>query len=144
MAKKGLPVFIAIVIFLLALQSVTAAAEPRGPATTPPPGSAERKLILDALRVEIEKMHHINAVFVVKYLKVLNGWAWIETLPRSPDGTNRYEDVSALLRKSGTKWKVAEIACAEEENEECLGSPGYFKLLKKRFPAIPAAILPEQ
>lgn len=144
MVKKAPLIFMAAVLFLIALQSVTMATESRGPAVTPPPGSAERKLILDALRAEIEKYHHINAVFVVKYLKVQNGWAWIETLPKSPDGMNQYEDVSALLQKSGAKWKVAEIACAEEDNEECLGSPGYFKLLKKRFPRMPAAILPEQ
>lgn len=144
MVKKAPLVFMAAVLFLIALQSVTMATESRGPAVTPPPGSAERKFILDALRAEIEKYHHINAVFVVKYLKVLNGWAWIETLPKSPDGSNQYENVSALLQKSGAKWKVAEIACAEEDNEECLGSPGYFKLLKKRFPKMPAAILPEQ
>ncbi len=144
MTKKVLLILVAAVLLLPALQSAAAAAEPRGQAITPPPGSAERKLIIDALRVEIEKLHRINAVFVVKHLKVLDGWAWIETHPKSVDGTNQYEDVSALLRKGGSKWKVAEIACAEEDNEECLTSPGYFKRLKKRFPGVPTVIFPEQ
>jgi hypothetical protein len=143
MARKSLLVFTAIVLFLSALQCLTALAKSRKSAITPPPGSVERKLVLDALRDEIQKLHGISAVFVVTYLKVDNGWAWIETLPKSPDGTNQYEGVSALLRKSGTKWKVAEIACSEEDNEECLESPGYFKLLKKRFPGMPPAILPK-
>ncbi|HOW55048.1 MAG TPA: hypothetical protein PLR60_10385, partial [Syntrophorhabdaceae bacterium] len=101
MVKKALLVLFAVILFLPAMQSVAAAGEPRGQVLTPPPGSAERKLILDALRAEMEKLHHINAVFVVKYLKVQGGWAWIETLPKSADGANQYEDVSALLRKSG-------------------------------------------
>jgi len=144
MAKKGLLVFIAVVFFLSALQALSVAAESQKTAVTPPAGSVERKLIIDALRDRVQDLHRISAIFVVKYLKVLNGWAWIETLPQSPDGTNQYEGVSALLRKSGAKWKVAEIACAEEDNEECLDSPGYFKLLKKRFPGVPMTILPEQ
>lgn len=144
MVKKALLVLFAVILFLPAMQSVTAAGELQREALTPPPGSAERKLILDALRAEMEKLHHISTVFVVKYLKVQGGWAWIETLPRSADGANQYEDVSALLRKSGPKWKVAEIACTEEDNKECLGNPGYFKLLKKRFPGMPMSILPEQ
>ncbi len=144
MVKKVLVVLMAVILFLPALLSSAPAGEPGGQAVTPPQGSAERKLILDALRAEIEKYHYINTVFVVKYLKVQNGWAWIETLPRSADGKNQYEDLSALLRKSGSKWKVAEMACAEEDNEECIGSPDYFKLLKKRFPKVPAAILPDQ
>ncbi len=144
MAKKGLLIFIAVIFFFSALQVLSVAAEPRKTAVTPPAGSLEGKLILDALRDEIKKLHSISAIFVVKHLKVLNGWAWIETLPQSSDGTNQYEGVSALLRKTGAKWKVAEIACSEEDSEECLDSPGYFKLLKKRFPGMPMAILPEQ
>lgn len=144
MVKKALLIFAMLSLFAAVLQSAAAAAGPRGQAVTPPPGSAERKLIIDALRVEIEKLHRINAVFVVKYLKAQKGWAWIETAPRSADGANQYEDVSALMQKSGSKWKVAEIACAEEDNDECLGNPGYFKRLKKRFPGVPSAILPEE
>lgn len=143
MAKKVLLIFV-MFILLAALRSAAAAAETTVQAVTPPPGSAERKLIIDALRAEVERLHRIDAVFVVKYLKAHNGWAWIETAPRSADGANQYEEVSALMRKSSSKWKVAEIACAEEDNNACLGSPGYFKRLKRRFPGVPAAILPQQ
>ncbi|MDD3846614.1 MAG: hypothetical protein PHC90_09650 [Syntrophorhabdaceae bacterium] len=143
MIKRGLLVFVAAVFFLSAMQSLSAAAESRKKAVTPSPGSVDRKVIIDALREEMQKLHGISAVFVVKRLKVLDGWAWIETFPRSPDGTSQYEGVSALLRKSGIKWKVAEIACSEEDNEECVGSTGYFRLLKKRFPGVPTEILPE-
>lgn len=143
MAKKSVLVLIGIISLVWVLQSSSGAAQAQGTAVTPPAGSVERKAILDALRGEIQKLHRIDAIFVVKYLKVLNSWAWIETSPKSADGTNQYEEVSALLRKSGTKWKVAELACSEEDNEECLGSPDYFKGLRKRFPKMPTRILPE-
>jgi hypothetical protein len=142
MVRKSVLVFIGIISLVWVLQSLSAAAESQRAVVTPPTGSAERKVILDTLREEIQKLHGIDAIFVVRYLKMLNGWVWIETLPKSPDGTSQYEDISALLQKKGTKWTVAEIACSEEDNEECLGSPDYFKGLKKRFPAMPPEILP--
>lgn len=143
MAGKSVPVLVGIVLMACMLQCLSASAENLKIAVTPPPGSAERKAVLDALRGEIQKLHGINAVFTVRYLKVLKGWAWIETSPGSADGSNQYEEVSALLCKTGAKWKVAELACSEEDNEECLGSPNYFKGLKKRFPKMPTRILPE-
>lgn len=144
MKVKVSVLFMALFFLLVAFQSPFAMAESRDPAVTPPPGSTERKLIVDALREELQKYHGTDMVFLIKYLKTQGGWAWIETLPRSPDGKNQYEDVSALLRKSGTEWKVAEIACSEIDNEECLDSPNYFQLLRKRFPGIPVTILPER
>jgi len=45
--------------------------------------------------------------------------------------------------KTGATWKVAELACSEEDNEECLGGPDYFTGLKRRFPKMPTLILPE-
>ncbi len=143
MTRKCVLFLIGIISIVFALQCLYAAAESQGTSVTPPAGSVERKAILDALRGEMQKLHGISAVFTVRYLKVLNGWAWIETSPRSADGANQYEDIFALLSKSGAKWKVAELACSEEDNEECLGSPDYFKGLKKRFPKMPTQILPE-
>jgi hypothetical protein len=81
-------------------------------------------------------------VFVVKYLKVKDGWAWTHTLPQSPDGVNRYEDISALLNIQDGIWKVVEIPCMEIDNPDCIDGPGYFEGLKKRFPKIPTEILP--
>lgn len=143
MARRSVPVLIGIILMVCVLQSFGPVARAQETAVTPPPNSVERKEVLDALRGEMQKLHGINVVFTVRYLKVLKGWAWIETSPRSADGSNQYEDISALLRKTGTKWKVAELACSEEDNEECLGSPDYFTGLKKRFPKMPTRILPE-
>jgi hypothetical protein len=109
---------------------------------TPPEHSAERKAILEALRQKVEKLHHLNVVFVVNYLKVHNGWAWIETSPQSPDGTSHYEPISALLDEKNCAWCVAEIACTEPDNPNCLGSPDFFQKLRARFPQAPADIFP--
>jgi len=143
MSEKRRQVFLVLIILLMAARSPAFAAAPEKAVITAPPGSVERILILDALRNKMQHMHGLEMVFIVKYLKVQDGWAWIHTFPQSPDRENRYEDVSALLRKHGTMWGVAEIACAEEDNNQCIGSPQYFRLLKKRFPRLPAEILPE-
>ncbi|MBD3790467.1 MAG: hypothetical protein IE885_08945 [Campylobacterales bacterium] len=111
---------------------------------TPPPGDPVRIQILDTLRQEVKKMNGVEAVFVVSYLKVKDGWAWVHTLPQSADGTNHYEDISALLHVENGVWKIVEIPCTEIENPECLGEPGYFGTLKKRFPDLPSQILPEE
>jgi len=112
-------------------------------AYTPPAGSAERRAIVEALRQKLRSLHQVEAIFEVHYLKVHRGWAWIEASPRSPDGRQRYEPVSALLREEGGRWQVAEFPCTEEDNPDCLGQPGYFQKLRARFPAAPRDIFPQ-
>ncbi len=143
MSEKRRRIFLILFICLMAVQSPALATGQEMVDITGLPGSSERKAILDALRSKVMNMHGLEVVFVVKYLKIRNHWAWIRTLPQSPDGANRYEEVSALMRKRGTIWEVAELACAEEDNSQCIGSPDYFSHLKKRFPGLPAGILPE-
>jgi len=114
------------------------------PALTPLPGNPVRKAVLDALRQKMKHLHKSDMIFVVKYLKVKNGWCWVHTLPQSPDSKNRYEDISALLHRKEGVWRVVELACTEEENPECLSNPAYFSELKKRFPEVPEEILPKE
>jgi hypothetical protein len=110
---------------------------------TPLPGNPQRKAVLDALREELKRIHEMEVLFVVKHLKVKDGWAWLHTLPQSPDGQQHYEDVSALLRMQDGVWKVAELPCVKEGNPECLGTPDYFTGLMQRFEA-PAEIFPTE
>jgi hypothetical protein len=112
------------------------------PCLTPAPGKPVRKAVLDALRQELKRLHGLKVVFEVRQLKVKDGWAWAHTQPQSPDGADKYEDVSALLNIRDGVWKVAEIPCAEVDNPECLDGPEYFVGLKKRFPGVPTEILP--
>ncbi len=109
---------------------------------TPEKGTDERNAILDALREKICEMHNINVIFVMHYLKVYNGWAWVHTLPQDANGTNHYEDLLALIRKEDKHWIVLEIPCAEEDNPDCITSEDYYRGLIKRHPGIPECILP--
>ena len=113
-------------------------------AYTPTKGSAERKAILDTLRQRVEQLHHLKVIFGVTYLKVNNGWAWVETSPRSPDGKSHYEAIAALMNmnKKDCLWKVVELACTEEDNPDCLGNPSFFNKLRSRFPEAPTDIFP--
>ena len=108
----------------------------------PPPGSPERKAILDALRVELRRYQDEPMVFVVRHLKVADRWAWVVADPQSADATSYYEPVSALLRKRGGSWTLVEMPCAEEDNPECITNPGYFPRLRARRPDVPPEILP--
>jgi len=119
------------------------AADSKKGAYTPSPGSAEYKAIIDALRQKMESTTHLKMVFKVQHLKVHDCWAWIHVLPQSPDGTQKYEDVNALLEKKAGCWQVAEIACTEDGNPNCLGAPDYFTKLRARFPGAPADIFPD-
>ena len=104
----------------------------------PPPGSAERRLVLDVMRAKVAELHGFDVVFVVKKIEISKGWAWVHTLPRSRDGRSRYEDFFALLHKTNGKWKIAEIPCTEPDDPACVYSPDYFRHLRQRFPTMPA------
>jgi uncharacterized protein YceK len=55
-------------------------------AHTPPEGSAERNAILQAVHYALARQGRKNLVLIVPYLKVHNGWAWIQVNPQSADG----------------------------------------------------------
>lgn len=111
---------------------------------TPAPGSSERRVILDAVRVAVNELHGLEVIFVVRELTVSDGWAWVHTLPRSKRGDSIYEDVYALLHRVQGRWRVVEIPCTEPDNPGCLESPGYFRNLAARFPGLPSRILPRE
>jgi hypothetical protein len=89
---------------------------------TPKAGSAERKAIMDALRLPVEKQLGKPVIFRVQHLKVQNDWAFLTGVPRQPNGKvmdyrgtpvfRAYKDgmfsdfVCALLRKKGDHWQV--------------------------------------
>lgn len=109
---------------------------------TPPPGSPERKAIMDALR---EMLRMEDVVFVVRFLRVSEGWAWVETNPRSSDGRSRYEPVDCLLRKEGKTWRVLQCrpCCGEcEDDPDCPDPSRYYRKLRRTFPQAPSSIFP--
>jgi len=134
------PAWLFLVATLL-LAPVGSGPRAAGPDLIPPPGSALRQAVLDGVRREVWRLHELDVVFVVRHLKVKDGWAWVHVLPQSRDGAQRYEDMSALLRLRDGVWGVAEIACAEVDNPDCVDGPDFGARLRARFPGVPADIL---
>ena len=111
---------IACLFLLLGVFLSDAAAQ--GEVSTPRGGDRERRAILDALRVPVEKELGPKVVFKVDHLKVQGGWAFLRGVPQRPGGKavdykgTVYEQaredgvfddgICALLRKRGGKWHV--------------------------------------
>lgn len=109
-------------------------------AVTPPVGNAERKAIMNTLRTFLKENLDVDAVFVVRWLKVKDGWAWVETDPQSPDGKNRYEPFLALVNKAEGTWMIAEIPSLEEDAPPV--DDEYFRELIGKFPGLPCEVFP--
>lgn len=87
---------------------------------SPEKGSPERKAILDALRVPVERDLKQGIVFVTDNFKIKGNWAFVSGRPTTPSGDRPnlkgtkfagYEDMFddnffGLLKKTGGKWKV--------------------------------------
>ena len=88
---------------------------------TPEAGTAERKAIMDALRVPIKKQLKKDVIFKIDALKVQNGWAFVRGVPKRPDGgpmdyrgtvyaaniqAGAFDDwFCALLKRRGDQWQ---------------------------------------
>ena len=95
-------------------------------AYTPGKGSPERKAILDALRIPVERDLKQKVVFVAENFKVQGNWAYVDGVPQGVKGAaldysrTRYADqvesgafdnnFFALLKKTGGKWKITKYA----------------------------------
>jgi YARHG domain len=99
--------------------------------------------VREALQAEILRTLGIESVLQVAHLNIRGDWAWAHVLPRSSDGQQHYEDISALLRKTDGRWRVEEIACTEADDPACLGNRGFTSGLKSRFPELPLDLLDE-
>jgi hypothetical protein len=117
-------------IFILSvlILSLPAAAQP---VHTPEKGSPERKEVLDALRVPVEKELKQQIIFAVDNLNVSGNWAFVGGSPQRPSGGQPdyngtiYEEaldsgafdnnIFALLKKTAGKWRVVvhQIGCTD-------------------------------
>ena len=108
-------------------------------AHTPPEGSPERNAIVQATKHALARQGRKNVVLIVPYLKVHDGWAWIQVNPQSADGTQHYESQSGLLQQETNKWRLLEWMPAEEGTDYTK----YFKNLKAKYPSAPPDIFPQ-
>jgi hypothetical protein len=115
-------------IFVLLTVATAALAQS---AYTPEKGSPERKAILDALRIPVERDLKQKVVFVADDFKVKGTWAFVGGTPQNAKGgepdysRTKYADqydtgafdnnFFALLKKTAGKWKVANytIGCTD-------------------------------
>ena len=93
---------------LLVVSLVLASCASVNTAHTPPDGSAVRNVILQAVQHALARQGRKNLVLNVPYLKVHNGWAWIQVNPQSADGRQHYESQSGLLQQTANKWTLLE------------------------------------
>jgi uncharacterized protein YceK len=108
-------------------------------AHTPPEGSAERNAIIQATKHALARQGRKNLVLIVPYLKVHNGWAWIQVNPQSANGKQHYESQSGLLQQTTKGWTLLEWMPAEEGTDY----KKYFGNLKAKYPSAPADIFPQ-
>ena len=119
------------IIALTFLLCLTAAGTYAQSAYTPEKGSPERKAILDALRIPVEKRLKQKVIFAADNFNVLGNWAFIAGQPQTPEGgrpdysRTSYADavdagmfdsnIFALLKKTAGTWKVVtfQIGCTD-------------------------------
>lgn len=122
MIDRILPVLVILTAaFVVSAQSVQ----------TPEKGSAERKAIMDVIRVPVEREMKQKIVFVVDDLNVQGTWAFVSGSMQTPSGgrpdvrNTQYAEAAeagafdsnffALLRRVGGKWKLTThaIGCTD-------------------------------
>jgi hypothetical protein len=108
---------------------------------TPAKGTEERQAIMDALR------GNQQVVFQVNYLKVHNGWCWVDTTPLEKNGRPTAEGGPNLLHLENGTWKVKDLSKVPDDPNDPLGpedaSPAYIRNVMKTFPGVPRDIFPK-
>jgi hypothetical protein len=110
------------------------------PAYTPPRESPERLALFVSLAQYMDPSKILRLSYVVQYLKVNNGWAWVLAAPQSKDGEIQYSPVYALLHLEDGAWKVKAYTRTEKGSPDFLISTGFLEEVKKRFPEAPPNI----
>ncbi len=123
--------FLKKIHFLLSLVLISAVCVSAQAVHSPGKGSQERKDIVDALRVPVKKSLKQDVIFIINDLNVSGTWAFLGGAPQTPSGdapdysgtiyAEEFENgafdnnIFALLRKSGSKWKVIKyfIGCTD-------------------------------
>ena len=111
-------------------------------AHSPAAKSPERQAILDGLRGSE------NVIYQVNFIKVHNGWAWVDTTPLDPKTKQATaEGGPNLLHLESGKWKVMDLSKVPEDKNDPMGaedaSPTYVRNVRKTFKGCPPDIFPK-
>jgi hypothetical protein len=121
-SRKQLLRFICFVV-LLATTS-TLLAKPY----TPKAGSAERKAILDALRVPVQREARQPIVFYGVTMRVERGWAWVIAISKDKSGKKMpLGDLATqgLLHKVRGRWRVEHWGVSGDIGVACAAAKAY-------------------
>jgi hypothetical protein len=106
--------------------------------TSPPPGSPERKAILDALRPPLNKLAGRGVKFLRPNIKVADGWATVTSEFEADDGRELPEDFQfdyfGLAERVNGKWVVRSWGFAGDVSAVLDARMGY--------PGAPAGLFP--
>jgi len=111
-------------------------------AHTPAANSPERKGILDGLRGSE------NLLYQVHFIRVHNGWAWVDTTPLDPNTKQATaEGGPNLLHLANGKWNVMDLSRVPEDKNDPMGaedaSPTFVRNLRRTFKGCPGDIFPK-
>ena len=121
---------------------------------TPARGTAERQLMMDALRQAFDTRrsdyyhaHRGSITFVVSQLKAHNGWAWVNASPQSTDSSDQFGEYSGFLLHGGDAgWAVMKLpAMINDPNDpENLDYPTRkdVQRIRQMYPTVPTDIFP--
>ena len=130
-----------VFVLLASLGSLIAFGQKQSAAHIPAKGSAERQAILDALRGDQQVQ------FQVHFIKLHDGWCWVDTTPLDKNGRATAEGGPNLLHLEDGKWKVKDLATVPGDPKDPLGaedaSPTFVKNVMKTFPGVPRDIFPK-
>ena len=137
----------AVLIFGFNLQTF-AQAQVNDQLHTPAKDSAERQAILDAVRNEYKEGADHPAKFLVNYLKVHNGWAWINVTPLDANGKPVGDPAPLLFNNADGKWISKDLFEVPTDPDDHVGpldpSPKFIKALQQKYPGVPADIIPKK
>ena len=115
---------------------------------TPAKGTPEREAILNAVRDDYKEGADHPAEFKVNYLKVHNGWAWINVTPLDAKGSPVADPAPLLFYNDQGKWTDKDLNDVGMEGDDHEGphdpSPKYIKALQKKYPGVPLDIIPKR
>jgi hypothetical protein len=115
---------------------------------SPAKGTSERKALMDALRQDYKKNTGDDVTFLVNYIKVHNGWAWIDVTPLGADGKPVAEGGPSLLHLEKGGWEVIDLSTIPEDPDDPMGpmdaSPGFVRNLRKKYSEVPLDIFPRR
>jgi hypothetical protein len=119
---------------------------------TPDEGTAERTAILDGLRRHWQasrnpddgKTYRGKITFRVSYLKVHNGWAWVQAEPRSSLPKERFPENSGfLLQLKAGLWEVIKLPPMDDNGDGAFNpSPDDLERIRKMYPSIATDVIP--